>query len=421
MSAVLYPDQTRFALREGVTCVTDPCGAVLAGPARDRKLTGLGEAQVRALETMAQGPATLTAMAGDGVDALVDDLVADGWLAVTVRDGGRDLYTIQPLARPPARPRTALPWSATLSKFAVLHRDSAGFVLENPLSWCDLRVHDPRLLALLDGPGAADSEVPIAIKAQLADDLHWCGFLVDAYAEESDAATRGWSASDLWFHRRSTRGGPPGNHAAPAEPAREPDHAGAPVPLARPDLESLPGADLTDVIGNHVACGEFDDDAPITVDGLGELLYRAARAPEGAAPGELVLYSIARNVAGLKAGMYHYDSAEHVLRPVAGADSPEVRRLLRATSEETDSAQPQLVLVIAARASRFAGERAAYARILREAGALTRTIHLVSRAMGLGADTHDVTDAAAFAAASGVDELAQCPVGTVIVGTPARR
>lgn len=419
MSAVMYPDQTRFALREGVTCVTDPCGAVLAGPARDRKLTGLGEAQVRALETMAQGPATLTAMAGDGVDDLVDDLVADGWLAVTVRDGGRDLYTIQPFARPPARPRTALPWSATLSKFAVLHRDSAGFVLENPLSWCDLRVHDPRLLALLDGPGAADSEVPIAIKAQLADDLHWCGFLVDAYAEESDAAARGWSASDLWFHRRSTRAGAPGTYATPAEPVREPDRAGAPVPLARPDLASPPSADLTEVIENHVTCGEFDDDAPITVDGLGELLYRAGRAPETS--GGLALYPIARNVAGLKAGMYHYDSAAHALQPVAGADSPEVRRLLRATSEETDSAQPQLVLVIAARASRFAGERAAYARILRDAGALTRTIHLVATAMGLGADAHDVTDAAAFAAASGVDELAECPVGTVIVGTPARR
>ncbi|WP_201295191.1 MULTISPECIES: hypothetical protein [Nocardia] len=104
----------------------------------------------------------------------------------TVRDGGRDLYTIRSYGEPPARPSTSLPaWSATLSKFAVLRRDSEGFVLEHPTSWCVLRIHDPRLLALLDGLGAADSAVPIGVKAQFADDLHWGGFFVaDSDPEE---------------------------------------------------------------------------------------------------------------------------------------------------------------------------------------------------------------------------------------------
>ena len=43
-----------------------------------------------------------------------------------------------------------------LWKFVVLHRDSDGFVLENPLAWCDVRIHDTRLLVLLDGDANND-------------------------------------------------------------------------------------------------------------------------------------------------------------------------------------------------------------------------------------------------------------------------
>ncbi|MFG3617812.1 hypothetical protein [Nocardia sp. NPDC047654] len=189
MPAATYPQQTRFAFRHGVTCLTGTADAVLTDPPCEEKLTGLTAGQLQALETLNRGPATLAEMAagGDDVAGLMGRLADDGWLSITVRDGGRDLYTIRPFTRSAPRPSTPLPWSATLSKFAVLHRDSEGFVLEHPRAWCDLRIHDPRLLALLDGLGAADADVPIAVKAQFADDLHWCGFLVaDAYTEDDE-------------------------------------------------------------------------------------------------------------------------------------------------------------------------------------------------------------------------------------------
>ena len=39
---------------------------------------------------------------------------------------------------------------------------------------------------------------------------------------------------------------------------------------------------------------------------------------------ELELYPVVRNVAGVPPGMYHYDSFDHVLRPVAAGDSPAI-------------------------------------------------------------------------------------------------
>lgn len=457
MSAVTYPDQTRFALRTGVTCLTTPAGAVLLNPPRNEKLTGLGAGQLQALKKLNQGPATVSEMSAaageDDVTGLMDRLTDGGWLSVTVRNGGRDLYSIRPFGRPAPRPATSLPWSATLSKFAVLHRDSEGFVLEHPRAWCDLRIHDPRLLALLDGVGAADADLPMAIKSQFAEDLHWCGFLVpDAEVEDREFSARSWSAPDLWFHRRSTLGertvtwehfGPTkwAKGQFPQPPARKANYPGEPIGLAVPDLTALRTEDptLTAVLEDRVSTRAFDDGNPITLDQLAELLYRTARTrehrpapegeelvsrpyPSGGSVYELELYPVVRNVAGLAPGMYHYDSFDHVLRPVSAADSPAVTRLLKSTSATlTEGAEPQVLLVLAARSGRvmWTYEQVAYSAMLKHVGVLMQTIYLASTAMGLGACAQGFGDTAAFAAAAGVDELDECSVGSMIIGSPA--
>ncbi|WP_405167285.1 SagB family peptide dehydrogenase [Nocardia sp. NBC_01499] len=458
MSAVTYPDQTRYALREGVTCLTTPAGALLLNPPRNEKLSGLGSGQLQALRTLNQGPATVSELsAGSGTDdvaGLMDRLTDGGWLSVTVRDGGRNLYSIRPFGQPPPRPATRLPWRATLSKFAVLHRDSDGFVLEHPLSWCDVRIHDPRLLSLLDGFGAAESPLAMSIKSQLAADLHWCGFLVaDPEEEEREFATHSWNAADLWFHRRSTLGertvtwdhfGPTkwAKDSFPQPPARKTSYAGEPVSLATPDLAALRATDptLTAVLEDRQSTRAFDDDNPITRAQLAELLYRTARTrgvrsagpgeelasrpyPSGGSVYELELYPIVRHADGLAPGMYHYDSFDHLLRPVADLDSPAVQRLLRATSATlAEGGEPQLVLLLAARAGRvmWTYEQVAYASILKHVGVVTQTVYLAATAMGLGACAQGFSDTAAFAAAANVNELTECAVGSIIVGSPAR-
>ncbi|MGV7852459.1 SagB family peptide dehydrogenase, partial [Mycobacterium kansasii] len=98
-------------------------------------MTRLSSAQLQALKSLNGGPASIskvsTAADESVVGALIDQLMANGWLAITVRDNGKDLYSILPVGRPPAQPEPPPTGSLALSKFAVLHRDADGFVLEH--------------------------------------------------------------------------------------------------------------------------------------------------------------------------------------------------------------------------------------------------------------------------------------------------
>jgi SagB-type dehydrogenase family enzyme len=426
---------------------------VLLNPTRSEKLTGLAAEELRALKTLNLGPATLSEIAapqnGTDIGTLIGRLIADGWLTVTVRDGGTDFYSIEPFGSPGQCPAPLSPRSV-MSKFAVLHRDSDGFVLEHPMGWCDVRIHDPRLLVQLDRRERDGSDLPAAVASQFIEDLCWCGILVPAGAEERRFDTLGWSAPDLWFHRRSTLGernvtwahfGPTKWAAGrfPQPPARGKKYPGAPIALLVPDLAAKRTQDpsLTAVLEDRVSTRTFDDAHPITVDELAELLYRTARTrrtelvgadeelasrpyPSGGGLYELEVYPVARKITGLAPGMYHYDSFDHVLRPVAAADSPGVAGLMKpASATLTAGAEPQVLLVIAARGGRimWTYEQIGYAAILKNVGVLMQTIYLAATAMGLGVCAQGFSDTAAFAAATGADELQECSVGSIVVGT----
>lgn len=456
-----YPEQTRFAFRSGVTCLTTPAGAVLLNPPRSEKLNRLTAGGLQALKTLNLRPATLGELAAGGkdsdgadVDKLINQLASSGWLSVTVRDSGSDLYSILPYGQPAPRPAASslLP-ALVLSKFAVLHRDSAGFVLEHPTSWCDVRIHDPRLLVLLNGSAAHDSGLPAAVGSRFIEDLHWCGMLSSG-GEDGGFDTRSWSAPDLWFHRRSTLGernvtwehfGPTkwarGHFPQPA--ARRTNFPGEPIPLPAPDLTAKRTQDptLTAVIEDRVTTRSFDDSDPITVEQLAELLYRTARTrsvrsdgvgeellsrpyPSGGSLYELELYPVVRSVVGLAPGMYHYDSFGHALEPVAAADSKAVSHLMKpASATLTGGAEPQVLVVMAARAGRimWTYEQIGYATILKNVGVLMQTIYLAATAMGLGVCAQGFGDTAAFLAATGADELQECSVGSIILGSLAAK
>ncbi|MGA6208781.1 SagB family peptide dehydrogenase [Nocardia testacea] len=454
MSSTLAHGQLRYALRTGVTCLTLPRGAVLLNPPQKKQLTGLSAAGREALKTLNRGPALLSALAPepDGeVARLLGQLAAEGWLAATVLDGERDLYTLDPFTTPPDRPDGSPPAPGALSKFAILHRDTSGFVLEHPLSWCDLRIADPRIVALLGGQDPAESGLPAELVRRLAGDLHWGGFTADPAQEAARFPRRSWSAPDLWFHRRSTLGprtvtwehfGPTkwAKGQFPQPPARKPAYPGTPVALPVPDLDALRAADpsLTAVLEDRYSCREYDDAAPITRSQLAELLYRTARTretkpvgpgeellsrpyPSGGGVYEIEVYPIVRSVAGLEPGMYHYDSFGHALHRIAEPDSPEVGRLIRSTSATlVGGAEPQVVLLLAARVGRvmWTYEQVAYASILKHVGVLMQTVYLAGTAMGLGVCAQGFSDTAAFVAAAGVDELEECGVGSIIVGSP---
>ncbi|BBX72926.1 SagB family peptide dehydrogenase [Mycobacterium shinjukuense] len=455
MPGLSYPDQTRFAFRSGVTCLTTPAGAVLLSPPRSERLTRLSAGQLRALKALNRGPATVSGMSAPSdrsdVGALIERMAASGWLTITVCDG-EDRYSIVPFGQPHPRPVSPSSGSAVLSKFAVLHRDSAGLLLEHPLAWCDVRIHDARLLVLLDEPAAVDVDLPTALASRFIEDLRWGGILVSAGDEDHSFEALSWSAPDLWFHRRSSLGertitwehfGPTGwaRGRFPQPPARRTRYPGDPIALPVPDLAANRARDptLTAVLEDRVSTRTFDDAHPISIDQLAELLYRTARTrgtqPVGAdeellsrpypsAGGlyELELYPVARIVAGLEPGIYHYDSFDHVLRPVAAADSTAMARLIKpAAATLAAGAEPQVLIVMAARCGRITWtyEQIGYATILKDVGVLMQTIYLAATAMGLGACAQAFSDTAAFVSATGVDELQECSVGSIVIGSPA--
>lgn len=453
---IRYPHETTLALASGVTCVTTSAGAVLLNPPRSERLTRLTADQILALKALNVGAATVAELFGAknacDMGALLDRLIAGGWLTVNVREEGKLLYSIQPFGKPAPRP-AAPSQSVVMSKYAVLHRATEGFIVEHPLAWCDLCIYDPRLLVLLDGPSTSVSDLSPAVTSQFVEDLRWCGILAACGHEDSRFETVSWSAPDVWFHRRSTLGerivtwerfGPTkwAKGRFPQPPARRANYSGEPIVLAVPDLTAKRSQDpsLTAVIEDRVSTRSFDDGVPISVEQLAELLYRTARTrsvqpvgegeellsrPYPSAGGlyELELYPVVRNVAGLEPGMYHYDSFDHVLRPLAAADPRAVSQLLKpASATLAGGAEPQVLVVIAARTGRimWTYEQVSYALILKNVGVLMQTIYLAATAMGLGACAQGFSDTAGFVAATGVEELQECSVGSIIVGSRAK-
>lgn len=447
-----------FALRPGVYSVVGEDGqlSLLAWPHAERlgRLDAGRQDVLRALAGGRAGADELVALAGGapGVRELLARLRRNGWLTTTVTCGGRDLYTLAPLREPPAAP-DALPHPLVLSRFALIRRPGrdptgmAGLTVESPRAWCDVRVHDAEVLAVLGGLAGSD---PVAHQ-RIVRDLYWAGVLVEAGgAEETELELRQWSPHELWFHDRSRLGyrGYFGDRfgrtcwaegafeSLPAEPVPFP---GATVALRKPDLPSLRRADptLTTVLEDRESVRAHDDDNPISIDQLGEFLYRCARTrmvrrgedgieyanrphPSGGSVYELELYPVVRLADGLDPGMYHYDSHAHRLETVCDAGSQAVRRLLRVAAHSTVAAHPpQVLIVVSARVGRLMWKYEAmpYALALKHVGVLYQTMYCVATAMGLAPCGLGSGDSRAFTEATSRSPYAECSVGEFMLGS----
>jgi SagB-type dehydrogenase family enzyme len=446
--------QFTYALTEGARFLLGGGGAAVVLPAKQR-LDGLDRGQVAFLRRLNSGPVEIDD-ADTTIATLRDRLVDAGAIAMTASLGDRELYSIRPFRRPPVR-SDGVPTDVRVSRFTVVRRTGDDVVAENPRAWCDIAVRDAGVLAVLTGlDDGTDTLAPTARKRLLAD-LVWSGHAVAGDDEDEHFATRSWSPHELWFHRRSTVGDRGTSWAAfgPTRwadgsfepvPARRDSYPGEPTLLPTPDLDALRTDDrpLTVVVEDRTSVRDFDDDHPVTAEQLGELLYRCARTrgvrtinadrpvpeelpsrpfPSGGSLYELEIYPVIRIADGVKPGMYHYDSYDHVLRPVARYDDPAVTRLIApAALTLTDGRLPQVLFVLAARAGRimWTYEQMPYAVILKHVGVLTQTLYLTATAMGLGGVAQGYGDTAAFAAATGTDELVECNVGSFVVGTPKR-
>jgi SagB-type dehydrogenase family enzyme len=371
--------------------------------------------------------------------------------------GGEPIAVLRPVGFRPYPAAAAVATPVKLSRFAVLRAGDGVLVAQSPRSHLVLELAAaaaPLVYALTSWSDPADLAVPGLPGAAVAEVLELfaaAGLLVAGGPGEDQEVTglaARWSPHDIWLHARA-RGmqlsaGYGGTYhlrdAFPPLPAVRPaaSQARRSVALPRPDLAAIARADppLTEAIEKRRSVREHDDTAPITATQLGELLYRAARIrrvfaggdgqdltdhpyPAGGSSGELEVYPLISNCAGLDGGLWRYAADRHGLELIA-EPGPEVRALVdaaRATSlMRTD---PQVVLIVAARFGRLSWkyETISYSLTLKHVGIFYQTVYLVATAMGLAACGLGGGDADDFARASGCDYFAEGSVGEMVIGS----
>jgi len=439
---------------------------------------GLGDA----LRSMAAGDVgeldlTASVLAADGPDGvlrlqlLLRKLESAGQLERGIRAGDRVLARLRPVGRGRAPRNATLPPAkpVKLSRFAVIRAAGGHLVAQAPRSHVEVELAPDcgcLLGTLASGPGPAEvgragpglpAEAVAAILPLLAD----AGLLAAGSPQadpECDAAAQAqWTPHDMWLHCRS-RGpqlvagyggsypmasrfpalpaitGPAITGPATTGPATTGPAGGTEIKLTVPRaVHDLP---LSKALERRRSTREHDDAAPLTVDQLGELLYRTARIrgtfiandgqeaadrpyPSGGAGHELEIYPLVTNCDGLPAGLWHYRAAEHALERVA-EPGPVLTRMVEDTRlSSMMTGTPQLVLVIAARFGRvmWKYDTIGYSLVLKHVGVYMQTVYLVATAMGLAVCSIGGGDAADFAAVTGLDFYAQGSVGEMILGS----
>jgi len=387
-------------------------------------------------------------------DPATELLRREGWLDQEFSDDRGVAFVVRQLrARGPV---PAVGRRPDLSRFAVIRAEAGALILESPLASAEITIHRRELLAAALCPATDSASAPGELAAALGEQLLATGFLADPEGEQAqELRYRQWSPHELLFHDRSRLGyrgyvgdgfgGTWWGRAAglEPEPAAPPPYPGPRVELAVPDFTDrrLSEGSYFDIAEQRRSERVHDDECPISVDQLSELLYRTARVrrvheedgvefvssprPSGGSVYELELYPVITRCSGLDSGLYHYDAHRHELELVRPVDHYAVRRMLRVASQgSTTGVLPQVLLVVAARVGRvmWKYEGMGYAVVLKNTGVLYHALAETSSAMGLAGCPLGTDDAVAFTEATGRDPLVECSVGQFIVGSsPGRR
>lgn len=479
MTTTSQPTQRRSSVARRLRLVDgfelrETQGAVLVrGPDLEVALrcsTPVGEILRRlGAEAASEDELTGAALAIAGVEGMLTmhscllDLSQVGALVHVVTADGRALAELVPLHAGFhwRRQRTDGGRAFVLSRFAYLRRGTDGMTLESPLGSATVRFCDPAvagLFAAMDGPttaaalvgrsGIADEDTAHALLALLLN----AAVLVDADDRSEDfddpvTALGSWEFHDLLFHARSRLGRHHGRYGGTfhrrgilAPPPLRPTGSGggATVALPRPDLATLQREDPPfAAVAEERRSRRSYAASPLSVDQLGELLYRSARvqqllttgpddldyslrpSPGGGAIHELEIYPVVAACEGLSPGVYHYDPVDHTLALVREPDD-RVRELLELAWRTGDQkSRPQVYLAITARFSRLQWkyESMVYAVVLKNVGALYTTLYLAATAMGLAPCALGGGSSDLFAQIAELDYLAESQVGEFLVGS----
>lgn len=395
--------------------------------------------------------------AGDSLPRLIATLVRHGILRITFTVAEKQLVTAIPCIKDgifrtaPVEPGSRY----RLSRFAYLRRQETELILESPLVHGIILLHDWQGAALIAMLGESSS-VP-EISAQLpglpeATIALFIGLLLSMEMLEGARELAGaadeplalWDFHNLLFHSRSRQGRSLANFGysdrflatVAAPPLLKPFPTGETISLPKPDLATIAGTDLpfTAVLEQRRSWRSFGAN-PVTLQQLGEFLYRSARErkpektdhmeigsrpyPCSGALYELDVYLLIHKCSEVGQGLYCYDPAGHQLCLVSPATEA-TRRLLEGAAFCTAASEiPPVLVIYSARFSRifWKYETIAYSLLLKDVGVLMQTMSLVATSMGLASCILGSGDSDAFAAAANSDYYTESSVGEFVLGT----
>ncbi len=454
----------QIGLRPDVRVVPDGPDVELTHPWGRHRISELGGPAVELLVAMADRPLEESVLREPGGPRLRQLLERLPYLVTSsvTDEVGRPLVTVVPTARtarlPDHRP-VAGHDSLVLSRFGYLRRlpaEADAFVLESPLAPYRVTLHHPAAAGLVAALAIRRSVVeaarvaglPVEVAGALAGVLAGCGFL-DSEPAAADDPLQLWDFHDLLFHARSRAGRhdyPSGGIFAhpefpqlPAVPTPAAD--GPAIDLPVPSWDGVLARDpaLTEVLEGRRSVRGYAGD-PVSVEQLGELLYRAARIrrimprvpdsptgydavdrpyPAGGAIGELELYLAVANCAGLEPGAYRYDAAAHRLCPRHGDERALGELLTGARLATNGTVTPQVLIMVTSRFGRLSWKysQIAYALTLKHVGVLYQTLYLVATALGLAPCALGSGDTTAAARALRLDYTEESTVGEFLIGS----
>lgn len=410
--------------------------------------------------------------AGEQFAVTLQQLDERGWLSYAVLP----LAVAVPMVESAELNLTEPYWTQTrlgLSRFAYQHPYEGTMVLESPLSKFRVKLLDWRASALLAQLAQPQTLATLTPPPYLGPEtayqflnLLWAaGFLT---ADPEPPSLQLWDFHNLLFHSRSRSG----RHDYPGIdndiekwsdfPLVKPPMSDRIVPLPHPNLGALMynDATLTQALEARKSVRQFDDNHPISIEQLSELLYRTARVkelmgieewlgknwreildfkadidygelsrrpyPNGGAMYELEIYPVVRRCEGLDTGLYHYDPLNHQLEQIMGPQGnifalSGYHNFVNNLPDGLGS--PQVILVITARFGRlFRRYRSlGYALVLKHVGVLQQNFYLVATNMGLAPCAWGVGDSDAFGRAAGLDYVEESAVGEFAIGSLPNR
>lgn len=390
-----------------------------------------------------------------------------GLLRIAANDGHRHLATLVPTRTSIGliADQSSANHSYALSRFALMRRFGNEVIVESPLSAARVVVHAPQVATMIAELTSAKScrelaaahaefseesvrqVVQLLRAAQIVVELDHRGLST----EDENVELQSWEFHDLLFHTRSRQGRndePSGatfrtDHDPP--PAVKPIDDTRAIPLHRPDLDELARSDppLTEVMERRCSVRQYGQQ-PMTVDQLGEFLYRVARVkgqyevdfetpygsrrieltsrpyPSGGALYPLEFYPVVGRCQGMNGGLYHYDPRGHQLIPLTNLTQT-VEQILQAASYAIGVQRDdlQVLLVIAARFRRVSWKYSglAYSLVMKEVGAAMQNMYLAATAMQLSPCAIGMGNSDLFAEAVASDYYAETSVGEFALGS----